>query len=219
MDILTRLDILTRERLNKYFASSRLSKVLPENRNFTIISNDCWAGHVYRYFGLPYNTPTIGVGFFADDYLKFVKNLKYYLSKDLEMILPEESKHWNQIRNQGKMFQVCPYARIDDIEVRFSHYNSFEEVKEKWDKRRERMNWNNLIIKMSEHNDCTIEHLKSFDALDYDKKLVFTTRDYGLKSQVIYKEYEGKDDIINGTAHFRKYVDLIKLVNGEPFKK
>lgn len=218
MNILTKIDILTRERLNHYFASSRLRKVLPQNRDFTIISNDCWAGHVYRYFGLPYNTPTIGVGFFADDYLKFVTNLKQYLSMDLEMISPQESKHWEQIRYHGKMFQICPYARIGDIEVRFGHYNSFNEAKEKWNKRRERINWNNLIVKMSEHNGCTIDHLKAFDALDYEKKFVFTTRDYGLKSQVIYKEYEGKDDIINGTARFRKYIDLIKLVNGEPFK-
>ena len=37
---------------------------------FTIISNNCWAGLVYQHFGLPYNTPTAGLFFFAQDYLE-----------------------------------------------------------------------------------------------------------------------------------------------------
>ena len=219
MNILTSLRIKVREELNPYFAPYRRRKLLPENQNFTILSNDCWAGHVYRYFGLPYNTPTIGTGFFAEDYLKFVSNLNYYLNLDLERMDVRDSSHYESIKKGSPIFLECPYAKLGDIELRFGHYKTFEEAYLKWNKRKERMNLNNLVVKMSEHNDCTFEILKCFDGLDYQKKLIFTTRDYGLLSQVIYKEYEGKDDIKNGTTNFRRYINLENLINGLPFKK
>ena len=219
MDFLTKIDINLREKINPFFAPYRRKRIIPGNENFTIISNDCWAGHVYRYFGIPYNTPTIGTGFFADDYIKFVSSLEKYLNEELIMIDVHESKHYEDVLKGSSHFLKCPYARLGDIEVRFGHYNSADEAYNKWNRRRDRMNLDNLIVKMSEHNKCTKEILVAFDALPYQKKFVFTTRDYKLESQVIYKEYLGKDDIKNGTAKFRKYIDLIALVNGKPFKK
>ena len=35
------------------------------NKKFTIISNNCWGGWVYREFAVPYQTPTIGLFFLA----------------------------------------------------------------------------------------------------------------------------------------------------------
>lgn len=46
-----------REELNPIMGKLRRKRLI--NCNFTIISNNCWAGHVYRYFGLPYSSPTI----------------------------------------------------------------------------------------------------------------------------------------------------------------
>ena len=45
------------------------------HKDFTIISNNCFAGIVYRNNALPYNTPTAGLFFMADDYIKFVYNI------------------------------------------------------------------------------------------------------------------------------------------------
>ncbi len=219
MDLITKLDLTFREKLNPILGPLRYKKLSPENRQFTIIANDCWAGHVYRYFNLPYDSPTVGTGFFADDYLKFITNLREYIEMDIQMITAKESIHYAQIMKHHPKFHNCPYARIGDIEVRFGHYHDPDEAKEKWDKRKKRIHWDNLIFKMSEHNSCTFEIMQAFDALPYQKKVLFTTRDYGFSSQVIYKEYLGKDDIKNNTAQFRKYVNLINLINGKPFKK
>ncbi len=43
---------------------------------------------------------------------------------------------------------------------------------------------------MSEQNECKEEYLKAFDQLPTNKKIVFTHKDYGLKSQIIFKEFE-----------------------------
>lgn len=57
----------------KWLSKVRRSKI--KNKDFTIISNNCWGGYVYRYYGLEYNSPTIGGYFFSEDYIKFLKNL------------------------------------------------------------------------------------------------------------------------------------------------
>lgn len=73
-----------REKLNPYLAKYRRRKL--NNKNFTIISNNCWGGHVYRYFNLPYDSPTIGLYLFSADYIKFIGNLKYYIEKEITFI-------------------------------------------------------------------------------------------------------------------------------------
>lgn len=223
MYTLTDLKIKIREELNPYLAPYRLKRLIRKGGEkivpFSIISNDCWAGHVYRYYGLTYTSPTIGTGFFAEDYIKFISNLRYYLEMNLEMITAQDSVHYNEIRKHAIEFQTCPYGRLGDVELRFGHYSTPNEAYKKWCKRRDRMNYDNLIVKMSEHNGCTYEILKQFDNLSFEKKIVFVTRDYGLNSQVIYREYEGCDDIINGTNRFRDYIDIDKLILGRLFIK
>ena len=86
------LRIKVREFFNPYLGAVRLKRG-KVNPNFTIISNNCWAGHVYRYFNVPYQTPTIGLFIFSEDYVKFCKQLKDYLSSELKFISIEESKY------------------------------------------------------------------------------------------------------------------------------
>ena len=61
------------------------------NTDFTIISNNCWGGICYEYFGLQKQSPTVGCWFFAEDYLRFISSLKKYLEKDIIILSPEES--------------------------------------------------------------------------------------------------------------------------------
>lgn len=63
------------------------------NCEFTIISNNCWGGVVYEAYNLKKQSPTVGMFFMADDYIKFCKDIKYYLGQEMEFIKPEESKY------------------------------------------------------------------------------------------------------------------------------
>ena len=45
--------------------------------DFSIISNNCFAGIVYQHFNLQYNTPTVGLYFYPDEYIKFCKKFDY----------------------------------------------------------------------------------------------------------------------------------------------
>lgn len=78
----------------------------------TVISSNCFAGRIMQDLKIKYNSPTLGVYFFAPEYNKFLKDIKYYLTKaKLEFV--EESKyelgnkrraewsHWYPIGNLG----------------------------------------------------------------------------------------------------------------------
>ncbi len=54
--------------------------------DFTIISQNCWGGVTYEWYGLEKKSPTAGLWMFSDDYLKFISNLRYYLSLEIEML-------------------------------------------------------------------------------------------------------------------------------------
>ncbi|MBO5613539.1 MAG: DUF1919 domain-containing protein [Prevotella sp.] len=219
MNIWNSINYHLREKINILLGPIRLKRIRSEYRDFTLISNNCWGGHVYRYFKLPYNSPTVGMYFFADDYIRFVSSLEKYLSLEIEMISAKESNHYSELLANHKDSLDKPIGRLDDVEIVFLHCNTAEEAKLKWTRRTSRVNLNNVIVKMSEMNGCTKEHLKAFDNLQYERKFVFVTRDYKLRSQVIFKEYEGKDEIKNDTTLFRKYINLENLINGQPFKK
>jgi hypothetical protein len=71
----------------------------------SIISSNCFAGRIMQDLDMQYNTPTLGLYFFADDYIEFLSNLKYYLTEaKLEFLeqsryplANEETKNTNNI--------------------------------------------------------------------------------------------------------------------------
>lgn len=131
------------------------------NTDFTIISNNCWAGICYEYYGLPKLSPTVGLYFFADDYIKFMGNLDVYLGKELRFLEINDSKYKHELirRNQ----QSVPIGILDDIEIVFLHYKNKKTAKEKWNRRVERVNTDNLIFKFSYMNNCKEEHIHKFE--------------------------------------------------------
>ena len=106
-----------------------LTFFIRKKKDFTIISNNCWAGKVYQYYKLPYFSPTVGLYFYADDYIRFIKNLKYYISLDLQFISVDESKYCKDL--YGRKQNHVPLAKLDDIEIVFLHYKTNEEAEEK----------------------------------------------------------------------------------------
>lgn len=130
-----------------------------KNKNPSIISNNCVGGVMSHDLGQQFCSPTVNLYFKAEEYIRFLRNLKYYLSLDvvqLESDLP------------------YPVGIIDDVRIFFMHYSSFEEAKRKWDERKKRVNFSNLYVIMTEKEECTEDLMKQFDALEYRKKILFT---------------------------------------------
>lgn len=161
MSYVSRISRKIGDKTNPLLAKGRREKL--SRTDFSIFSNNCWAGSVYRRYGLPYSSPTAGLYFFANDYVKFASRLRHYTSAPLEFIDARESRYADRLREKGELGK--PVARLDDIEVVFLHYPSPVEAAEKWDRRCERINWDDVFIKFSQMNCCTEEDLRAFDAI------------------------------------------------------
>lgn len=196
-----------------------LRRAIINNDDFTIISNNCWGGVVYEYYGLPKMSPTVGSWFFAADYLKFVGNLKYYLSLDIQVCPSVESRYYSKLLEMGSA--DCVIGKLEDIEVIMLHYHDPKEAKEKWERRKKRVNYDNLIVKFSYMNECTLSDLSQFDQMDLShispncKKIMFVPKPMeGMESAVYYKGFESDPQITNDTYFFNRYFNLPAFING-----
>lgn len=205
------LTVDRREWLNKYFAPYRRKKLL--GTDFTIISNNCWAGHVYRRYGINYNTPTVGMYFFPEEYLKFISNMKENVDLPMTFIPASKSKHYQRLQELNQT--NVPIAVLgDDIEIVMLHYHSEKEVIEKWNRRKARINWEHLLIKNTMQNGMTEEQVRRYDALPFAHKIIFVPyKMNGVKSAIWYKSDCKSDRVLDDIINFNKYIDLTKWLN------
>lgn len=183
------------------------------NTDFTIISNNCWGGCCYEWFGMQKLSPTVGAYFFPEDYLRFVERLDYYMSLELQFIDVTKSKYYEQLKGE----QPSPIGILDDVEIIFLHYADEKEAKDKWTRRVKRINWDNLIFKFSYQNYCTHEHLKRFDEMKLPgKKFMFVnTEEPKYQCGVWYRGFEQEEQIWNDTYYWNRYIDVFDLINRE----
>lgn len=186
---------------------------LLKNKNFVIVCDNCWAGSVYQWLDRPYNSPFISIGFYGDCYIKLLSNFDYYMSQPLNFV--KESKY-----NYRKI--TYPLAKLDDVELHFTHYKTEEDAKTKWERRTARMleetNKDNYIFKMCDAWYATERNFKDFKELPLKNKLSFSVKEYKqLKLenhyQVIEKDKKDKNRVPNGVKLFKItfiYLNLFK---------
>lgn len=170
------------------------------NTTFSILSNNCWGGMIYDVYGLQYRTPTIGLWIPAHDYVKFLENIEFYLKQDLVQISYQESHVAElliQRKKEGQYKQPLEdfvIGRCHDIDIVFLHYHKFDEARDKWNRRKMRINWDNLIVKFNDQNGFTIDDYESFKRLQFKHKILITANpDLKDKADVVYLE-KYKDD-------------------------
>ena len=134
------------------------------SKNLTIISNNCFAGNIYQLSGREYLTPTVGLFIYPSCYNKFVSNIKHYLTCDIEFV--EFSKY---CRSDDEVINY-PIGILDDIEVHFLHYSSIFEAKVKWNKRKSRVNFDNIVYIFS--------NADGFDDHAYDFYMKFSKQKF-----------------------------------------
>lgn len=116
------------------------------------------------------NNSGINLYFFPDDFVRFCERLPHYLSQELF---------------EFESADTFPVGKLDDVKIYFNHAKDFSEAKEHWDKRKERVNYDNLFFMMHEYRGCTYEILKRFDQLPYPK-VVFTAFPYSDIQSAVY---------------------------------
>ena len=203
-DIVKKLRI----KINKIGCKKRSKRL---NKNFTLISNNCWAGLTYDYLNQQYISPTIGLYFMSKEYLKFISNFQYYIKQNLVFISTDKSKYFEYLKVIKQENVII--GKLDDVEIVFLHYKNAEEAKSKWERRCRRIDFSNIVFKFNDQNLCTEEDLKRFDSLNLKNKICFTAKKYPYKNFYQLKKYDNCDFVKDDAYSYHKYFDIIEYLN------
>lgn len=131
------------------------------NKNFSIICDTCIGGVLYHWLGQPFLSPTINLWMRDDEFYRFILGIKRYIDMDLKFVDTE-----------------CPFpvGVLDDIRLYFNHYSSNEDAEKSWNKRKARINWDNLFVICGDNDGVSDDDIRSLAALDCAGKIVFTPR-------------------------------------------
>ena len=196
-----------------YYAPQLRAKLV--NDDFSIISNNCWGGVCYEHYGLQKLSPTVGMYFYPEDFLKLISDIDYYFSMELEVITSRDSKRLDILRkDHSDQFYL---GVLGDIEAVLVHYKDPQIAKEKWKRRVSRINRNNLVFKFSQQNGCLDQHLQQFATIELPGKKFMFVKDstYLYDCAVHYRGFEKCEEIMNDTFYWNRYFDVTRFLNGD----
>lgn len=114
-----------------------------KNKTITVFSNCCIGGFVYQNMNICYQSPTISVNILPSDFIKMMRNPHHYFSQNL--VQTDFNNEYVLHSNDKRDF---PCAILDDIKLFMEHELTFEEGKEKWDRRLKRINYAKSVVIM-----------------------------------------------------------------------
>ena len=172
----------------------------------SIISISCFGGFLYHRLDLPFTSPTINLWFSTPDIIKFSTSLKKHIDKNLECV------HTGY--NDAEKIHY-PIMKLDDVYIHFNHYSSIPDAIDKWKKRSEKIDYNNILVAMIAQNE---DELEGFEKIPY-RKVCFTP----FKSSICDTIYLPEDNNfpISGMFNYSalgisQTFDPIKFMLGEP---
>ena len=194
------------------------------NSSFTLLTPNCMAGLIYHRLGEQFCSPTIDLNMQNSDFLKFVNNIDYYINQNLIEYKPSNEKYPIGILKGD--------TEENDIRINFIHYVSFEDAKEKWERRKKRIHKDNMYVIMCDIDDIYEEDyrkvgylsdrdLREFEKIECNNKVILT-RDKERREPYFkyikpnYRRlfplvYMNRDLI--GLNGFEKYFDFVSFVN------
>lgn len=151
-----------------------------KNLDVTILCSDCIGGVIYNDFNMRFNSPTVNLYIKPSDFIKFCADLDFYLNSELKF---KENK--NHI-----------VGLLNDVEIHFLHYKTFEEAKNKWLERSKRINKNNICLILTCKDGYALKDIKTFDKLNYKNKVVFVPEKYNNFNSSFYIKNSDSDSEI-----------------------
>ena len=125
----------------------------------SIIAINCCGGMMSHCFALPFRSPFVNMNLPEEDFLKMLEgDMRSYLTGELRL--------------KGTAYETnlkfdFPIFELNGLTINMNHYSDFEDAKNKWYSRIQRINWYNLLIMMFTDSE---EALARFDDLPYAKK-------------------------------------------------
>ena len=177
------------------------------NSNFSIVSSNCCGAILLHDLGLPFNSPTVNLFFEAGDFVTLCEDLKNNFS-----VMPEF------LYTSDEGYPVCS---INGIKIYAMHYKSYSEFLEQWNRRVQRLNYDNLFIMMTDRDGFSIDLLDRLKKIPFPK-VVFTHVEYPEYGFTCYlKCFSNENEVgdlfkyadYKGNRYYEKYFDIIGWLN------
>jgi uncharacterized protein (DUF1919 family) len=148
-----------------------------DNDSFSIVCDNCIGGVIYHRLGKEFLSPTINLYMSAKDYVKFVCDLKYYLS--LELVEKESDKPF-------------PVGLLGDVVINFNHAKTFEDASRDWYRRAKRINYDNLFFILYDKEELSDDDIKAFSEAKCNNRVLLTKTRKELPFSVVVPNKSGK---------------------------
>lgn len=163
-----------------------------KNKDISIISMNCTGGILSHDLGMQFKSPTVNLFFRAEDFIKFCENLEYYLGID-EFVECTDSSIIEE--------RTYPIAYLGDLTLFLVHYHSVTEAQKKWNERKKRVNWDNIVIINTDREGMTEELKERFEKLPYRKVMFVHQPDEKHPSCFYIRGYENQASVGIITDH------------------
>ncbi len=189
-----------------------------DSSHCSVFCMNCFGGHIYQDLGIPYESPTAGLFFFADDFCSILEDI-CILKRKIEFV--QKSK-W-ELANQKMPYRkhIYPIGRFEgtDIEIHFLHYYTENDALLKWNRRMERFNFNHFIAIGFQQNECTKQTIERFERINIPNKVFFTNWDLQLPHAVFIPEFMSKESSPDPYKYVNIYYRyLVRFLKTNPLK-
>lgn len=181
-----------------------------KNQDFTIMCPNCIGGIIYHRLGCKFLSPTVNMWMKQPDFVKFLHHLDGYLACSLHFFTNDP---YPTARLGG--------CELPEITIYFNHAKTEQEARENWQRRKTRVNKDNLFIIMYKLDGVTLEEIHSLDDYPCQNKVIFTSEPEEEISWSYYikpnprkqyaSAYLGKN--VFGVREFEKHFDFVNFLN------
>ncbi len=171
------------------------------NSQFSILCSNCMGGTIYHRLNHIFLSPTINMWFSQPDFVHFLLHLDAYLAEPLCFI---ETSEATPVATLGGHGQNLPL-----ITLHFNHASSEEDARMDWNRRKTRINHDNLYIIMFLRDCLTMEQVHLLDHYTCKNKVIFTEEPIPELSWSYYLPPNLKSKYPNPEAYLRR--DILGL--------
>ena len=152
--------LLAKCRSLKNKSTIRKATQLLRQNEISVISQNCIGGVFSHDMGQEFRSPTINLYITAADFIKFVNNLEHYLAADLMLRWGEE----------------YPIGKVDDVELQFMHYDTCQQARDAWERRKKRVNLSRVLVLSTDRDGFDDGAFEQWKMISYPK-LLFTAQE------------------------------------------
>lgn len=174
----------------------------------SILSNNCLGALICHELGIKFDTPTVNLWMTCDDFLDFMENLPTMLKEEVVEVTGSPSP--------------SPVGRLaGQVTLNFTHYPSFDEAKSIWNRRRERVDFQHMVVVMADNSNLSDAAIKRFKCLPNPKKMFVQSPhkaellgDSGILAEGDFSKGFNITDFsgLNGKRHYHQF-DFVAWLN------